>query len=220
MVQEGGYRIRTLGANARRFFLGLYEGVRVAREEGAKRSPRPSRPRPARAPSVEWRDALRDSDVEKVRSIVARSGMFTTDEILVAAELAEACVAQGAAASGYHFILAESGDQLLGYACYGPIPGTTGRFDLYWIVVRDDLKGQGIGRAILERVEDKVRTASGDRVYAETSTTEHYRPTRQFYHRTGFRRAAELADFYRPGDGKAIYLKRLANGQPGRRATQ
>ena len=67
---------------------------------------------------------MRESDVERIRSIVARSGMFTTEEIAVSVELAEACVAQGASASGYHFILAEGGDQLLGYACYGPIPGT------------------------------------------------------------------------------------------------
>ncbi len=213
VIQEGGYRVRTLGANARRFFLGLYEGVRSARAAGATRAARPPRVRPSVPPALEWRDAVRESDVERIRSIVARSGMFTTEEIAVSVELAEACVAQGVSASGYHFILAEGGDQLLGYACYGPIPGTAGRFDLYWIVVRDDLKGKGVGRAILERVEAKVRASGGDRLYAETSTAEHYRPTRQFYQRTGFRRAAELPDFYRPGDGKAIYLKLLGNGQ-------
>ena len=47
VVQEGGYRVRTLGANARRFFLGLYEGVRSARAAGATRAARPPRVRPS-----------------------------------------------------------------------------------------------------------------------------------------------------------------------------
>ena len=44
---------------------------------------------------------------------------------------------------------------------------------------------------------------------AETSSTERYAPTRTFYLRSGFREVANIADFYRAGDGKVVYEKRL-----------
>jgi hypothetical protein len=43
----------------------------------------------------------------------------------------------------------------------------------------------------------------------DTSTTERYAPVRAFYERMGFAKVADLADFYRPGDGKAVFVKGL-----------
>ena len=36
--------------------------------------------------------------------------------------------------SHYHFLLAEKGGTLAGYTCFGRIPLTAERYDLYWIV--------------------------------------------------------------------------------------
>src|SRR3546814_19573266 len=41
-------------------------------------------------------------------------------------------VARGRA-SGYEFVLLEEDGALVGYACYGLIPGSTTSHDLYWI---------------------------------------------------------------------------------------
>ena len=90
------------------------------------------------------------------------------------------------------------------------IAGTDGRFDLYWIAVAADLQGRGIGREILRRVEGAVAAAGGVRLYVDTATSATYAPTRAFYRRMGFRRTATLPDFFRPGDGKAIYEKDIA----------
>ena len=46
-------------------------------------------------------------------------------------------------------------------------------------------------------------------MYLETSTRPQYVPTRAFYLRSGYEIAAELPEFYAPGDGKAIFLKVL-----------
>jgi ribosomal protein S18 acetylase RimI-like enzyme len=53
-----------------------------------------------------------------------------------------------------------------------------------------------------------VRRGAG-RLYVDTSTTERYAPVRAFYERMGFAKVADLADFYRPGDGKAVFVKGL-----------
>jgi len=46
----------------------------------------------------------------------------------------------------------------------------------------------------------------------ETSSRAEYAPTRGFYERRGFRRAAVLPEYYAPGDDLVIYLKDLTHG--------
>jgi ribosomal protein S18 acetylase RimI-like enzyme len=84
-----------------------------------------------------------------------------------------------------------------------------GSYDLYWIVVDSDQQRGGIGRQLLEQTETAIRALGGVRLYADTSSQEKYAPTRAFYRRRGFRKAAELTDFYRVGDNKIIYEKAL-----------
>jgi hypothetical protein len=49
----------------------------------------------------------------------------------------------------------------------------------------------------------------GRYLVAETSAMEKYTPTRHFYEMNDYSKEAEIADFYKIGDGKVIYVKRL-----------
>lgn len=164
--------------------------------------------------SVEFRHDVRPADRDAVRRIVSSSGFFQDHEIDVAVELVDAHLAEGPAC-GYLFVFAdvvpEGGRSPLtaGYACWGEIPCTTGSHDLYWIAVDGVWRGQGLGPKLMERVEEAIRAAGGRRVYAETSETELYLPTRRFYEKLGFFKEASIADFYAAGDGKAIFTKVL-----------
>ncbi len=151
-------------------------------------------------------------DADVVRDIVASTGLFRPDEIGIAVELVEERLRVGPA-SGYHFIFAEREGRVLGYSCYGPVPLTLQSYDLYWIAVRKDLQGTGIGRMLLERSEAAVIELGGRRVYIETSSKAMYRNTRRFYDRNGYRAEATLKEFYSPGDHKVIYVKALLQGQ-------
>ena len=59
----------------------------------------------------------------------------------------------------------------------------------------------------LHQHDAAMKAEGGSRHYAETSSTDKYAPTRQFYERAGFKEVARIADFYRPGDGKVVYEK-------------
>jgi ribosomal protein S18 acetylase RimI-like enzyme len=155
-----------------------------------------------------WRDEVAQADIAAVRRLVAATGFFTAEEIGIAAELVEERLRRGDA-SGYHFVLAETGGALAGYACFGPIAGTQSAFDLYWIAVDPARQGGGLGRLVLAKAEAAMRRMGASRHYAETSSTERYAPTRGFYLATGFREVACIPDFYRPGDGKVIYERVL-----------
>lgn len=158
---------------------------------------------------AEWifRDWVLPTDAKEVRDIVASTGFFSAAEIDVAEELVTEHLATGPA-SGYLFVFAEtSAGQLLGYACYGPVPCTARTFDLYWIAVRDEARGLGLGRALVAEVEKRLCRTGGGKLIAETSSREQYAPTRAFYQACGFGEEARIGDYYAPGEDILYYTK-------------
>jgi acetoin utilization deacetylase AcuC-like enzyme/L-amino acid N-acyltransferase YncA len=212
VVQEGGYRVRTLGANVRSFFNGLVTGRSAARQVApALNRSAIAAARSGHRDGLDWRSAVMPHDVGRVRSLVASTGMFSSAEVDIAADLVTERLTKGIR-SGYHFVLAERGARLVGYACYGLIEGTQGSFDLYWIVVAPEEQGRGLGTHVYARAETAMRKAGAKHIYADTSSSDRYAATRGFYQRMGFLEEARLPDFYGPGDGKVIYVKELAAG--------
>ena len=155
-----------------------------------------------------FRDEPDYSDVAKVESLLKRTAFFSPDEEEIGVSLVEERLEKGLSC-GYLFVFAELDGNLVGYSCYGPIPGTLDGYDLYWIAVDPDRQGKRYGSAILDETEGRVLAAGGKRLYAETSSTVLYAPTRAFYERNGFFLEGRLADYYAPGDDKMLYVKRL-----------
>jgi D-alanine--D-alanine ligase len=169
---------------------------------------------PARTPGLgggrlRWRRKPTPADREAIGGMVAATGFFNPAEVEIALELVDDRLSQGDR-SPYRFLLAERDGRLLGYVCYGPVAGTAGSFDLYWIVVSPGEQGRGIGRALMARAEGIMAAEGCRRVYVETSSRAQYLPTRSFYEACGYRPEALLAGFYGPGDGKLVYVKTLA----------
>ena len=159
------------------------------------------------ADGYRFRFEPRPDDVAALRALVAGTGFFNDDEVRIAAELVDERLRRGPA-SGYEFVLLDDDrGRVAAYACWGPIDGTARSFDLYWIAVRDDLRGAGLGSAVDEVTAARIAAIGGGRVYAETSGRPGYEPTRAFYRRRGYHCEAELADFYGPGDAKLFFVK-------------
>lgn len=163
-------------------------------------SPRRGRPLPT------YRCSPRSSDVAGLRELVASLDAFNAAERVVALELLEARLRQGEP-SGYFFVFADVGAELVGYTAWGPIPLTRSSFDLYWIAVHPRYQGLGVGRELLAETERAVAAQGGGRLYIETSSREPYARTRAFYLRAGYREVARLEHFYAEGDGKIVYCK-------------
>jgi ribosomal protein S18 acetylase RimI-like enzyme len=142
--------------------------------------------------------------------------VFRPSEVAVAVELLDRA-AEGD--DDYRFIGAFDGDDLVGYACWGPTPGTEGTYDLYWIAVDSGRQGSGIGSLMLDHVERTLRAEGCRLIVVETSSRADYAPTRAFYERRGYARAATLPGYYAPGDHLVIYLKELTHGVLARTAS-
>jgi ribosomal protein S18 acetylase RimI-like enzyme len=166
-------------------------------------------------PGVRFRTQAKAADAPALRRLVAATGVFYRQERAVALELLEARLERGAK-SGYSFVFAERGAELLGYAAWGRTPLTQRTFDLYWIVVAPSAQGQGLGRALLRAVEQAVVARGGGNLLIETSSRAAYVRTRRFYREAGYRQVARLPDFYAPGDDKVMFLKVVSPPKPRR----
>lgn len=149
-----------------------------------------------------------DSDRAAIRRIIESTGLFRPAEIDVAVELVEERLEKGAPSS-YEFVFAEENGHVLGYTCFGQNEMTVASYDLYWICVDKGLHGRGVGKQLLLAAEEQVRKLGGKRIYIETSTRPDYLATRGFYEKCGYHLEAQLAHYYAPGDGKAVFVKAL-----------
>ena len=160
---------------------------------------------------MHWRTIIQASDAVAVGELVTATGFFSAEETAVAVELVDETLVRGRA-SGYEFVFADRpGDAggLLGYTCYGLIPATHSSFDLYWIAVAPGHQGRGLGAELLRESERLARASGATQMYVDTSGREQYTPTRAFYERMGYTKAAVLRDFFAPGDDKVIYVRPL-----------
>lgn len=193
---------------------------RIVRDACGSRGPSPSMPAecgggrvssraaPGNAPAITWRYEVTPADVAAIREVTASTGYFHDEEVVVAVELVEERLAKGAD-SGYEFVLAECDGRLIGYTTFGPIPCTKSSFDWYWLAVRPEMQGFGIGKQLLQQVESRARAMGGTCLFAETSGRPQYATTRAFYEHMDFTLCEVLDHYYETGDGRATYTKPL-----------
>ena len=158
---------------------------------------------------ITYREHLLPADNEAIYGLLKSTGVFYQHEIDVALELVNAFHENGTA-SGYYFMIAEYDEKLLGYACFGPTPCTRSSWDVYWIAVNKEMQGMGIGSILMTMAESKISREGGEIIWVDTSSRPDYKSTRQFYKKMEYQRAAELHNFYAPGDHKIIFSKVLA----------
>ena len=144
----------------------------------------------------------------QINKISEKTMVFNKTELGCVNELWEEYLSEGLG-SEYNFLVAQEGNKILGFICYGPHALTEGAYDIYWIAVDPDYQNRGIGAALVKIVEEEVRNLNGSLLIAETSSTPPYRPACEFYNRNGFSREATVRDFYAIGDHLLIYTKHL-----------
>lgn len=160
---------------------------------------------------------LRAGDRAPLAAILRATGAFPEHEVAVALELIDEGLAHAAAKAAersddYRFRVAEGGGgaaPVVGYVCWGLNPMSDGVFDLYWVAVDPSRQGGGAGRALMAAAEADARARGGRMVLVETGGKPSYQPTRRFYERIGYVEVARLPDFFRVGDDKVIYARRL-----------
>lgn len=148
----------------------------------------------------------------RLEQLTRATDFFRAEEVATALELLDESLAGD---EDYQFLGAFDDDQLIGYACWGPTPGTHSTSDLYWIVVDRSRQGSGIGSQLLGEVERRLSADGRRLVVVETSSRADYVATRAFYEARGYTKTATIPAYYAPGDDLVIYTKDL-NGDLAR----
>ena len=86
---------------------------------------------------------------------------------------------------------------------------TEGTFNLYAIAVNPGYQGKGLGKAMMEFIEDLLRKAGHRILLVETSGTADFELTRSFYRKCNYTEEAKIRDFYTEGDDKVVFWKKL-----------
>ena len=159
-------------------------------------------------PRVRFRSSARAADLPALRQLVAATRVFYPEERAIALELLRERLRIGKK-SGYEFVFAEIGGELVGYCAWGAVPLTERSYDLYWIAVDPSRQGLGIGQRLLALAEEAVARRGGGGLYIETSSRRVYLRTRRFYRAASYRQVARLKDFYARGDDKIVFCKTL-----------
>ncbi len=155
-----------------------------------------------------FRSLLSPHDPGAIERLAARTGVFNAEEIVVARELAEEAL-EGGSGADYLFLLADGPDGLDGYTCYGPIPGTARRFELYWIAVDPRAKRRGLARRLLLATEQAARSIGATHLFAETSLRADYEPAHALYTSLDYTLHGVVPDYHADADGLGIFGKKL-----------
>ncbi|MBI2803439.1 MAG: GNAT family N-acetyltransferase [Planctomycetes bacterium] len=149
------------------------------------------------------------ADSDAVVALGDETGMFKPSEIVALREVLDEFFDYNHLDNHHAFVLEENG-AILGFVYYGPTPMTDRTWHLWWIVVRKDQQGKGVGGRLLKFVEGDLRELRNARLLLiETGSQPHYEMTRQFYRKHGYEQNAVVTDYYADGDSMVVFRKAL-----------
>ena len=151
------------------------------------------------------------NDVPAIKTIAVDTKMFDVEGASFVDDVV-AGIIEGTL-NDHHFVVSEGSDGTVNAAAYfAPEPFSDRMWNLYFIAVHPSRQGNGIGRALLDHVESHLRQAGPDAaqvLIVETSSTDQYARTRDFYSKQGYTEEARIRRFYGADDHKVIYWKLL-----------
>ncbi len=78
-----------------------------------------------------------------------------------------------------------------------------------YLAVHKDYRKQGIANAMLTEIENFVKKSNGRYIHVLTCDIDSYAPARAFYERNGYKKVAQIPDYYVEGEGRIDYFKLL-----------
>ncbi|GAB4164626.1 MAG: hypothetical protein Tsb0017_02990 [Geothermobacteraceae bacterium] len=156
--------------------------------------------------------SLKPTDMPALKKVLAalnRAGSFTSEEVDCALELLNIFLDRPDQ-KDYLVLVAEKAGTPVGFVLYGPVPLTSGTFDVYWIATAPEVQGEGYGRRLMAAAEEDMKRRGARMICLETASKESYRRTRAFYDAAGYVQESVIRDFYVPGDDRITYVKRFS----------
>ena len=143
-------------------------------------------------------------DTEAVIALAEESGLFNCDEI---PQIGERLADYVSGNNDLWFIAV--GEKPEGVLYCTPEPMTDGTWNILMLLVSPQFQGQGVGRSLMNHVEEILVTHGTRLVIVETSSVDDFKPARLFYLKCGYTQEARIRNFYTVGNDKVVFSKEL-----------
>lgn len=141
-------------------------------------------------------------DIPHLKAVITTSDLFPAD-------LLDDMIAPYLVGEDESIWLTGHGDQPTFVAFCAPEQMTEGTWNLYLIAVYADLQSKGYGRQIMAHLENQLANQGARILLVETSGLPEFERTRSFYHQVGYTEEARIRDFYKAGEDKVVFWKKL-----------
>lgn len=151
-------------------------------------------------------------DVDAIKTIAIESGLFPPDEVDFFDEILGGFF-DGTLAMD-RWLVVENGDVVVAAAYVAPEPFSDRLWNLYFLAVAPSEQGAEHGGTLVATIEQDLRAMGPDAarvLLVETSSTDQYARTRNFYTKQGFVEEARIRQFYGPDDDKVVFWKALVS---------
>jgi ribosomal protein S18 acetylase RimI-like enzyme len=150
------------------------------------------------------------ADVDTIKQIAIDTNMFGPDDVGFFDEMITGFL--DGTMDDNHWLVVEHDEAVVAGAYYAPEPFSDRMWNLYFISVAPHHQGRGTGGKLLDHVEHELRASGSDSarvLIVETSSTDQYARTREFYRRHHYDEEARIREFYGPDDDKVVFWKSL-----------
>jgi N-acetylglutamate synthase-like GNAT family acetyltransferase len=110
-----------------------------------------------------------------------------------------------------NLIVALEGNKIIGFLCYST---NSGKMQIVWIGVARNQQRKGVGRELLNWIEEKAKELDMHSIEAETLPDEDdykpYKQTREFYYKNGFKRVEYRKARIKGWDDQILLEKSIA----------
>lgn len=142
-------------------------------------------------------------DIAGLTTVLDRTELFPSD--MLPAMLAPAFAGETEA----FWLTCHHGNEAVGLCYTTPEELADRTWNMLALAVRPDLQGKRLGAALVHAAEKHLKDMGQRILIVETSGTEQFVLTREFYSKNGYEQEARIRDFWANGDDKVVFRKAL-----------
>ncbi|MEO1543501.1 MAG: GNAT family N-acetyltransferase [Pseudomonadota bacterium] len=107
------------------------------------------------------------------------------------------------------WLTCEMDGQAIGFCYAAPEELIDGTWNMLAIAVLPSMQGRGVGGTVVEKLEALLKERGHRVLIADTSGTDGFEKTRNFYRKRDYSEEARIRDFWASGDDEVVFWKAL-----------
>lgn len=153
-----------------------------------------------------------ENDIHQLKTVVDSSGLFPSEYL---EDMMNDYLTNRESTDIWFTYMQENTPVAIGYCV--PEKLTEGTYNLLAIGVREDVQGKGIAGKMMNYIEQELKNKEGRILIVETSSDEAQQKARNFYKKIGYHQEAVIRDFWKEGEDKIVFWKRLVRKEEGKK---